>query len=176
MIADRGTGRLLGDQIIGTEGVDKRADVLATAIAAGMTVEDLANLDLAYAPPFGSAKDPVIIAGMVAQNALRGLSPLITSAELIDRMNNGDALQIVDVRESYESVLGSLPDAVNMPINEVRGRLHELKAVLPTVLCDSDGHQAYVAARILLQSGFEQVFAMTGGLAWSAYQALPVMV
>lgn len=136
-------------------------------------MEDLTNLDLAYAPPFGSAKDPAIIAGMVAQNALRGLVPLVTPAELARLLESGEELQIVDVRESYEFELGALPNAVNIPVGELRTRLGELDRDRPVILYDGDGHQGYVAARVLLQRGFGQVFALTGGFTvWSVYQTL----
>lgn len=163
LVAERETGRLVGAQAVGGNGVDKRTDVFATAIMGGLTVDDLTNLDLAYAPPFGSAKDPAIVAGMVAQNILRGQVRSITPAELSARVEAGDDLQLVDVREPYEYLIGAVPGAVNVPLDELRGRLAELDPEQETILYDQNGQKAYWASRILSQSGFRSVAALTGG-------------
>ncbi|MHB9144869.1 MAG: FAD-dependent oxidoreductase [Symbiobacteriia bacterium] len=173
LLVERQSQRLLGAQVVGGNGVDKRTDVFATAIAGHMTVDDLTNLDLAYAPPFGSAKDPVIVAGMVAQNVLSGQLPDMLPMELQARLAAGDTLQIVDVRDIHEFAVDSLPGAVNIPVDELRGRLHELDRDLPTVVYDAAGQKSYVAARILLQNGFAETRSLMGGFTlWSAYEAM----
>jgi len=173
LVIERGTGRLLGAQVIGAGGVDKRTDVLATAIAGRMAVEDLTNLDLAYAPPFGAAKDPVIVAGMVGENILRGKFAVTTADALARRLAAGEPLQVVDVREPYEWEIQSIPGSVNIPHDSLRARLAELDPTLPTVVYDQHGKQGYWAARILLQHGFADVTALAGGMTlWSAHQAM----
>lgn len=163
LVAERGTGRLLGAQLLGSGGVDKRADVFATAIAARMTAEDLTNLDLAYAPPFGAAKDPAIVAGMVLQNIGREQLRVVTPAELQARLKAGLPLQILDVRQPYEYDLGALPGAVNIPVDEVRHRLAELDPTAETIVYDGNGSKAYLAVRVLVQRGFGSVASLTGG-------------
>jgi NADPH-dependent 2,4-dienoyl-CoA reductase/sulfur reductase-like enzyme/rhodanese-related sulfurtransferase len=173
LIADRATGRLLGAQVLGGNGVDKRTDVFATAMAGGLTVDDLTNLDLAYAPPFGSAKDPAVVAGMMAQNVLRGQVGVVAPSALLDRLAAGDRLQLVDVRESYEYEIGALPGAVNIPIDQLRGRLGVLDPLLPTVVYDQTGKNAYLGARILSQRGFGDVATLSGGYAlWPVAESL----
>ena len=117
------TGRLLGAQGVGGAGVDKRIDVLATAISAGMTVGDLEHLDLCYAPPFGSAKDVVILSGFAATNALRGVMPSMTPQELLDRLDGENAPLVLDVRTQREWEAGHLDEAVHLPLDELRERL-----------------------------------------------------
>lgn len=164
LVIEEGTGRLLGAQVIGASGVDKRTDVYATAILGGMTVDQLASLDLAYAPPFGSAKDPAIVAGMVAQNIRRGALRVITPERLLERLEAGEDLQVVDVRNSYEFEMGAVPGAVNIPVDELRSRIGELDPARETVVYDRTGATAYVAARVLMQRGFT-VSSLTGGYA-----------
>lgn len=172
LVLERESGRLLGAQVVGGNGVDKRADVFATAIAGRMTAADLTNLDLAYAPPFGSAKDPAVVAGMAAQNILRGVMPAVTPADLAGRLAASEPLQVVDVRQPFEWEIGQVPGSVNLPIDEVRSRLAELDPDQMTVVYDQNGSKAYVAARILMQRGFRQVHTLSGGFVlWSAYQA-----
>jgi NADPH-dependent 2,4-dienoyl-CoA reductase/sulfur reductase-like enzyme/rhodanese-related sulfurtransferase len=178
LVAEKTSGRLLGAQVLGGSGVDKRTDVLATAIAGKMTVEDLTNLDLAYAPPFGSAKDPVIAAGMMAQNIWRGQVRSIQPAALLEQLSAGQPLQLVDVRAAYEYELGTLPGAVNIFVDELRDRLGELDPALPTVVYDQTGKTAYLAARILTQHGFA-VSTLAGGLnLWPVAESLfqPVQI
>jgi len=173
LVSDRATGRLLGAQAVGGNGVDKRMDVFATAIAGKMTVEDLTELDLAYAPPFGSAKDPAVVAGMVAQNVLRGLTAVLTPAELGARLGAGAELQVLDVREFFEHMVGALPGAVNIPLDELRSRLGELDPGRETVVYDQNGQKAYWASRVLKQNGFGSVVVLTGGYeVWSALQSV----
>lgn len=154
------TGRILGAQAIGREGVDKRLDVIATAMAFRGTVRDLAGLDLAYAPPFGSAKDPIHQAAFAACNQLDGIEDFIEAdADL-------SGLQVVDVRtpgEVRDRPLKSAPHAINIALDELRQRHHELDANAPTVVSCGVGVRGHVAARILKQSGFNQVQNLTGG-------------
>ncbi|MFZ5824289.1 MAG: FAD-dependent oxidoreductase [Bacillota bacterium] len=163
LIADRETGRLLGAQLIGGNGVDKRTDVFATAIMGKLGVDDLTNLDLAYAPPFGSAKDPAIVAGMVVQNIRRGLLQVLTPEALLAKLEAGDDLQIIDLRNPYEFELGAIPGAINIPVDELRHRLAELDPSRETVVYDRNGSTAYVAARQLVQRSFASVASLTGG-------------
>lgn len=154
------TGRILGAQAIGREGVDKRLDVIATAMAFRGTVRDLAGLDLAYAPPFGSAKDPIHQAAFAACNQLDGIEDFVEAdADL-------SGLQVVDVRtpgEVRDRPLKSVPHAINIALDELRQRHHELDANAPTVVSCGVGVRGHVAARILKQSGFNQVQNLTGG-------------
>jgi len=157
IIWDRADGRLLGAQVVGTEGVDKRLDVLATALRARMTVEDLIDLELAYAPPFGSAKDAVNIAGMAAANIRAGL------VQPIREMPGDPAVRIVDVRPAAMAQLDPLPGALAIPLAELRGRLTELAVATPVVTVCALGKTSYFAARILCQHGFS-ARSLTGGL------------
>ena len=154
-------GRLLGAQATGSEGVDKRIDVLATAIRAGMTVHDLADLELAYAPPFGSAKDPVNMAGFIGENVLAGDLTLWYADELDDLP--ADAV-LLDTRSAREFAAGHLPGAVNIPHTQVRERLAELPRGVPVRVYCLSGFRSYLATRILRQSGFDDVRNLSGGL------------
>lgn len=162
-------GRILGAQAVGADGADKRIDVIATAIHAGQTVQDLCDLELAYAPPFGSAKDPVNIAGYVASNVLNGSHEVIGWREL-QRLNTAGALQLVDVRTPEEFEIGTLPNARNIELDHLRERLDELDQTRPVVLFCQIGMRGYLAYRILKQHGFANVKNLTGGIktyAWA---------
>ncbi len=167
LVVERGSGRLLGAQVAGGAGVDKRLDVFATAIAAKMTVDQLGELDLAYAPPFSSARDPAQMAGMVAANLNAGAVEAITPAELRELQAAGDRqLRIIDVRTPEEHARGSIPGAVLMPLDQLRGRLQELEGFDPnglTVMHCRSGQRSYVAARLLEQRGFRNVRNLAGG-------------
>ncbi|MCM5552898.1 FAD-dependent oxidoreductase [Pleomorphomonas sp. NRK KF1] len=164
-------GRVLGAQAIGIDGADKRIDVIATAIKAGMTVEDLADLELAYAPPFGSAKDPVNVAGYVASNVLDGSHDIISWTELRDILHDApDTIDLIDVRTPEEYAIASLPGARNIELNRLRQRLDEIDRNKPLVIFCQVGLRGYVAYRILKQSGFKDVRNLTGGFktyAWA---------
>jgi NADPH-dependent 2,4-dienoyl-CoA reductase/sulfur reductase-like enzyme/rhodanese-related sulfurtransferase len=164
LIAENKTGRLLGAQIVGEKGVDKRIDVLATALFAGLAVTDLENLDLAYAPQFSSAKDPVNMAGFVASNVVREVFRAMTCGELRARLDRREALQIVDVRTREEYEAGHLDQAHLIPVDELRERCNELNSNAKTVVYCKIGLRGYVAARILQQHGFAEVYNLTGGL------------
>jgi NADPH-dependent 2,4-dienoyl-CoA reductase/sulfur reductase-like enzyme/rhodanese-related sulfurtransferase len=142
-------GRLLGAQAVGPRGVDKRIDVLATALRARMTVDDLVDLELAYAPPFGSAKDPVNLAGMAAQNLRTGLVEAVQWHDL-----PREAL-LLDVRSPEEVARGAIPGAVHIPLPQLRQRLQELPAGREIVVYCASGQRSYYACRILLQHGFK---------------------
>jgi len=157
-------GRILGAQAVGREGVDKRIDVLATALQAGLTVTDLARLELAYAPPYGSAKDPVNFAGFVAENVLEGKT----------RLAYADALPaeacLLDVREPAECERGTLPGALTIPLGQLRGRLAELPRDRLIVSYCAVGLRGYLAERILRQNGFD-VRNLSGGITtWRQFQ------
>lgn len=159
IIAEEGTGRLLGAQIVGEDGVDKRTDVFATAIAGRMTVFDLESLDLAYSPPFGSANDPVNTAGFVADHVVRGD---VTTISPEHWEPNGEFL--LDVRERREvAESGVLRNAVNIPLGELRDRLAELPRDRKVLVYCQKGQRGYLAARALRGSGFEDVANLRGG-------------
>lgn len=147
------TGRLLGAQVVGEKGVDKRIDVFATALAGGMTVDDLSALELAYAPPFGSAKDPVNLAGMAAQNVKEGLVAVASAQEVRDR--DPETTILLDVRDPGERVrVGVIDGAVNIPLTELRSRLDELPRDREIIVHCMSGQRSYMACRILAQEGF----------------------
>jgi tRNA 2-thiouridine synthesizing protein A len=164
-------GRILGAQAIGADGVDKRIDVIATAIKAGLSVHDLTNLELAYAPPFGSAKDPVNVAGYVASNVLAGFHEIIDWRELRDILKSAPAsIQLVDVRTPEEFSIQTLPGARNLELDHLRDRLGELDRERPVVIFCQVGLRGYLAYRILKQAGFADVRNLTGGFktyAWA---------
>lgn len=169
-IADQSTGRLLGAQVIGKKGVDKRIDVMATAIFNGMTAEDLLQLDLAYAPPYSSARDPIIVVGALGQNFAEGDWAPITPEDLRKKRKNSDDFILVDVRTSLElKKLGVIPGAVHIPIDELRDRIDELDARKETILYCAVGMRSYVANRILAMKGFDNVKTLTGGFASWTY-------
>jgi rhodanese-related sulfurtransferase len=142
-------GRILGAQIVGGDGVDKRIDVFAVAIRAGMTVFDLQELELAYAPPYGSAKDPVNIAGFAASNILDGT----VKVKHFDELEHGDF--VLDVRTPAEFAKGAIPNARNISVNELRNRLDELPKDRTIHAYCGVGLRSYIACRILEQNGFD---------------------
>ena len=165
ILSDPDSGRLLGAQVVGEEGVDKRIDVLATAIGAGMTIDDLAELDLAYAPPIGAVKDPVIIAGMAASNQRQGLIESISADDLETWLTKPNAPFVLDVREVVEAdEFGYIPGAHLIPLNGLRSRIQEVPTDGPIVTYCRTGHRSYLAARILSQHGRTAVYNLSGGL------------
>lgn len=151
LLVDPSSGEILGAQGVGTEGLDKRIDVLATAIRAGLAAPELADLELAYAPPFGSAKDPVNMLGYIAENLLSGLVETVQWDEVDEYRGRG--AQFVDVRTSEEFALGTLPGALNIPIDELRERAAELANSEIVVNCQV-GQRGHVAAMLLNELGF----------------------
>jgi NADPH-dependent 2,4-dienoyl-CoA reductase/sulfur reductase-like enzyme/rhodanese-related sulfurtransferase len=162
-IADRATGRVLGAQAVGPQGVDKRIDVLATAITFGAKAADLFHLDLAYAPPFATTKDPVHYTGMALANALDGAAPLITPAELDRRRAAGEALQLVDVRSAKDFAKSHVPGAIHIPLGELRARAAELDPTLPTVTYCNKGVSGNAGQNVLQCLGFAWVANLSGG-------------
>ena len=156
LLFDPQSGRILGGQAVGGEGVDKRIDILAVAIQAGMTVFDLEEVELAYAPQFGSAKDPINMAGFVAAGLIRGDHPQI-DVEKVLATPEAERPYLVDVRTSQEFSQGAIPGAVNIPVDELRSRLSELPRDQPIVVYCQVGQRGYLATRILLQTGFQAV-------------------
>lgn len=155
-------GKLLGAQVVGFDGgVDKRIDVLATAIRAGMTVFDLEHLELSYAPPFGSAKDPVNMAGFLGANLLRGDHHFWYPDDYPEKTNLGT---IIDVRTPSEYEEWHIPGAVNIPLNTIRDRLDEVPNDEPLFVYCRVGFRGYLAYRILTQKGFDHTFNLAGGM------------
>jgi rhodanese-related sulfurtransferase len=149
-------GKIYGAQIVGLFGVDKRIDTIATAMMCGKTAPELAELELAYAPPFSSAKDPVNFLGMIAQDILDGLTHPAQVEDL------SAEVQVVDVRTTSETASGIVPGAVNIPLAQLRSRLHELDRNRVVVTCCQVGLRGYLAERILRQNGF-QARNLSGG-------------
>jgi peroxiredoxin family protein/rhodanese-related sulfurtransferase/TusA-related sulfurtransferase len=154
------SGRILGAQIVGFDGVDKRLDVLAAAIQFQRTVYDLEMLELCYAPPYGSARDPVNMAGFVASNLLRG-DVRFWYAEDFPTQTEGGLM--VDVRGPQEFELGHIPGATNIPLAKLRSRLADLPKGKPVFLYCKVGFRSYLAYRILRQNGFVNVSTLAGG-------------
>jgi len=149
-----GTGKVLGAQIVGKKGVDKRIDVLATAIRAKMTVYDLEELELAYAPPYSSAKDPINICGFVAANILKGDMDIAHWSELDSLQNKGAML--IDLRTQFElNHVGKIENAIHIPIDELRNRLTELDKEKTYIPFCAVGFRGYLGHRILVQNGFK---------------------
>lgn len=162
LVVDESTGRVLGAQIVGGAGVDKRIDVIATAIHARMTVEDLEDLDLAYAPPYSSAKDPVNIAGFVAANIFRGEVDAIEPEDLSELLKRED-VQLIDVRTPGERKAGEIPGARLIPIDQLRDFVGELDPHKKTVVYCAIGYRSYLGYKVLKQRGFEDVAHLAGG-------------
>ncbi|MDO9394267.1 MAG: FAD-dependent oxidoreductase [Methylotenera sp.] len=155
-----GDGKILGAQVVGYDGVDKRIDIFATAIRAGLTVYDLEELELAYAPPYGSAKDPVNMAGFVAANLLKGDVNFWYAEDYPAAMENG---LTIDVRSANEFKTWHIPGAINTPLGQLRTQLDSLPKDKPIFLYCRVGFRSYLAYRILVQSGFNQVKTLAGG-------------
>lgn len=161
VVFEKGTYRLLGAQIVGFDGVDKRIDVLATAIRAGMKVTDLTELDLAYAPPYSSAKDPVNMAGFMAENIRDGLVGQWYYDDEPTLPRDG-SVTLLDVRTAQEFATGNIDGFVNIPVDELRERAEELDKDKPVYVICQSGLRSYIAARILARRGFE-VYNFAGG-------------
>ncbi|MEA4891219.1 MAG: FAD-dependent oxidoreductase [Peptococcaceae bacterium] len=168
VLFEKGTGRLLGAQATGFDGVDKRLDVLATAIRAGMTAYELTDLELCYAPPFSSAKDPVNMMGYVIENLLTGKVEQFYWHDL-DFLSSDPRVQIIDVRSEREFAAGHLEEAINIPLPQLRMSLDKLDAAKRIcVICES-GLRSYIACRILSQKGYDCAH-LAGG--WRLYAAV----
>lgn len=156
LLFDPVTGKVLGGQGVGGSGVDKRIDVIAVAIQAGLTVFDLEQVELAYAPQYGSAKDPINMAGFVAAGLIRGDHPQI-DVEGILKMPVEQRPMLLDVRTPQEFSQGQLPGAINISVDDLRERLSELPRDRPIAVYCQVGQRGYIATRILMQRGFDVV-------------------
>ena len=167
-------GRLYGAQIVGYDGVDKRIDQYALAIKNGATVEDLTRLEHAYAPPFSSAKDPVAISGYVAGNILSGKMTPLYWREL--QQADLSKVTLVDVRTTDEASLGSIPGAVNIPLDDLRERMNEIPTDRPVYLFCGVGLRGYLASNILKGHGYQDVRNLIGGLKTYKSATTPVLL
>lgn len=167
VLFDPTTGRLLGAQGVGLDGVDKRIDVLATAIRAGMTVDELMDLELSYAPQFGSAKDPINHVGYVGNNALHGITPTIQWNQLQHELASGRTL--VDVRTESENLAGTIPGAINIPVDSLREHLDELVGQRVVVTCQV-GQRGHIATQILRSHGIDVLNLSGGYVTWKNAQ------
>jgi rhodanese-related sulfurtransferase len=156
------TGQLYGAQVAGFEGADKRLDILAYTIKNKNTVYDLAEFEHAYAPPYSSAKDPINMAGFVADNLLQNRLKVIYWNETAN-ITNDDLL--IDVRSPSEFANGTIPHAINIPIDELRGRMAEIPKDKNTFIFCQIGLRGYLAQRILVQNGYENIRNISGGYA-----------
>jgi NADPH-dependent 2,4-dienoyl-CoA reductase/sulfur reductase-like enzyme/peroxiredoxin family protein/rhodanese-related sulfurtransferase/TusA-related sulfurtransferase len=161
ILFEKKDGRILGVQAVGMDGVEKRVDVISTAMRYNGTVYDLTDLELAYAPPYGSAKDPVNMLGFLAENILQGKMDVIQWFE-IDGLDE-DEYTILDVREEEERDLGYIPNSINISVDDLRDNIDKLDKNKTIVLYCATGIRAYVATRILLQKGFKKVKNLSGG-------------
>lgn len=159
--------KILGAQLVGNKGVDKRLDVMASAMRSGVSATELGEIELSYAPPFSSAKDPVNFAGMIADNVLRGDTKLVHA----DGVSKNQL--VLDVRTPEENALGAIPGSINIPLAKLRGRLGELDKTKEIVITCQVGLRGYLAERILRQNGFT-AFNLSGGyLTWTYFNPAP---
>ncbi|MFI7588610.1 FAD-dependent oxidoreductase [Spongisporangium articulatum] len=168
LLVDADNDAILGAQAVGGRGVDKRIDVIATAMRGGLRASQLADLELAYAPQYGSAKDPVNMLGMIADNLAAGSECTLQWHELESELASG--AELLDVRTAAEHAAGGIPGARNVPLDELRGRLDELPRRRLVVHC-AVGQRGHVAARLLRQHGFDAVNLDGGYRTWQAGQA-----
>jgi NADPH-dependent 2,4-dienoyl-CoA reductase/sulfur reductase-like enzyme/rhodanese-related sulfurtransferase len=166
LLLDATDGTILGAQGVGREGVDKRIDVLATAMRAGTTGPELADLELAYAPPFGSAKDAINVLGYMAENVLTGFTPTVQWYD-VDRLVEHNAY-LLDVRTTHEFGLGRIPGSVNVPVDELRERIKELPTDRRIVVTCAAGLRGHTATALLRDSGYDAVNLDGGYNNWSA--------
>jgi NADPH-dependent 2,4-dienoyl-CoA reductase/sulfur reductase-like enzyme/rhodanese-related sulfurtransferase len=162
-IADKATQKLIGVQIIGYEGVDKRIDIFATLITYGARVDDLFHLDLAYAPPFSTTKDPVHYTGMILDNALNKDRPVITAKAVQSLVSKGEKVQVIDARVNKQYEESHLDTAVNMPQDQLREDLKTLDKDTLTITYCNKGVTGNAAQNILINNGFKKVYNLSGG-------------
>ena len=161
VVFEKGTYRLLGAQIVGYDGVDKRIDVLATAIRAGLKATDLKDLDLAYAPPYSSAKDPVNMAGFMIENIRNGFMKQYHWDEIADLPRDG-SVTLLDARTVWEYQQGHIDGYINIPVDDLRERINEIDNSKPVYVMCQSGLRSYIATRILMQNGFD-AYNFAGG-------------
>jgi NADPH-dependent 2,4-dienoyl-CoA reductase/sulfur reductase-like enzyme/rhodanese-related sulfurtransferase len=164
LLVDPDSARILGVQGVGKEGVDKRIDVIATAMRGGITAPELADLELAYAPPFGSAKDPVNMLGYISENVLSGITPTAQWYEVDDLKAKG--YKVVDVRSAGEVSRGAIPDSMNINIDEMREQKDQLPQGKILVTCQV-GQRGHAATRLLREWGYEAINLDGGYMTWS---------
>ncbi|KDN59331.1 FAD-dependent oxidoreductase [Exiguobacterium sp. AB2] len=162
-IGDRATRQLLGVQIVGFEGVDKRIDVFVTAMTFKAKVDDLFHLDLAYAPPFSTTKDPVMYTGMALANSMNKSARLITPAELQKRIDAGEDMQIIDTRKAAQFEKACVDCAVNVPLGDLRAAAKDMDKNKPTVVYCNGGVTGNAAQNVLRNLGFTDVYNLSGG-------------
>jgi NADPH-dependent 2,4-dienoyl-CoA reductase/sulfur reductase-like enzyme/peroxiredoxin family protein/rhodanese-related sulfurtransferase/TusA-related sulfurtransferase len=167
------TGKLYGAQCVGHDGVDKRIDQLSLVIKHGGTVADLMQIEHTYAPPFSSAKDPIAIAGYAANNIVNGSMPIITWRQLDEAKRSGATL--IDTRTPEEFTLGTIEGAVNIPLDDLRGRLDEIPVGKSIVLFCAVGLRGYLAQRILMGRGYKDVRNLSGGYRTYALATQPIV-
>ena len=156
--------QIYGAEIYGEKGVDKRIDVLSTAIYAKLKMSDLQHLDLAYAPPYAPAKDPVIVNGFVSSNAFNENYTEISMEELLEDIENNKDIQLIDVRALNElKDKGKLPNAIHIDLHDLRNKIDELDKNKETIVYCARGLRGYVASRILTHNGFKTVKNLSGG-------------
>ncbi len=160
MIFSPESGKIFGAQAVGYEGVEKRIDVISAFMQKDGTVYDLLNFEHCYAPPFSSAKDPVNMAGFIAENIIKGRVKQINYETL---NSSKESFYIIDVREKEETDLGTIPGSVLIPLNNLRERLHEIPKDMKILVYCRVGLRGYIAARILMNNGFDQVYNLSGG-------------
>jgi rhodanese-related sulfurtransferase len=170
VLFEKPTGKLLGAQITGYDGVDKRCDVIATAIRAGLSGSGLAKLELCYAPPYSSAKDPVNMTGFVIENVLTGKVKLFHWHD-VEALQKTAGITLLDVRTPKEYENGHIDGFINIPLDELRSRLGELNKAQKIYATCQVGQRSYLACRILSQNGFD-AFNLSGGYRlWSSINA-----
>lgn len=169
---DPQSGKLYGAQCVGHDGVDKRIDQAALVIKNGGSIYDLIKLEHAYAPPFSSAKDPIAIAGYTAANIINGSMPIIHWRELKDMDLSGTTL--IDVRTADEYSLGTIRNAINIPVDELRERIHEIPADKPVIVFCAIGLRGYIALKILTGRNFKNVRNLSGGYKTYALATQPI--
>lgn len=162
-VADRAAGKLLGAQIIGKSGVDKRIDVFATALSFGAKAEDLFHVDLAYAPPFSTTKDPVMYTGMILDNAINRNRKLITAKELKEKMEYSEHMNIIDARAASQYEHSHVEGAINIPQEKLRTAADSLDKDKLTVTYCNKGVTGNAAQNILINKGFRKVYNLSGG-------------
>ena len=162
-VADKTSGKLLGVQIVGYDGVDKRIDVFATAITFKANVEDLFHLDLAYAPPFSTTKDPVMYTGMILDNAISKGRPLITAQDLDNLMKSGDKYVLIDARATAQYEKSHIETAKNIPHAKIRNSVNEFDQEVIAITYCNKGVTGNAAQNILLNKGFKEVYNLSGG-------------
>ena len=168
LVYDRSTRRLLGAQAMGKAGVEKRIDAVSVALVGGMTVDDLATVDFAYAPPYGSGNDPLNMAAYAALNHLNGYSSLVTARQAVELKKHGAV--VVDLRTLLETSEGHWKGSLRIPADEIRDRLEELPQDKTLVLVSKDGYLGHVVTRQLKQKGYNQVSYVAGG--WSVLRLI----